>query len=354
MRPFTVDEARGLAYTTATGFLGFQVSSLRTGRVLYTIPIDFPWRHTLGTPSHGIALTPDGRTLAVIDVPNSYVHVFDVSRLPPRHVADVRLTHSMRGHESPCGGDCGRAGWLQYGLDGRFLWVADDGNVVSSATNRVVGVRPRPRELALPLRARLARRPAGAYRRQKRDRAAPLNVVHSANEFMSADTPQTWHHGLVADWWAEFNTDGPEIDYFGRFVEGRPAGARRGVRLRAAAAALARRGYDVDGCDASADMVARCRDRADARGLDPTSLQPLHELDPPRRYRTIVACGVLGLGSTRAQDQEALRRIHDSLEPGGTLVLDNEVPYANARRWPLWTRRCAARPPRDLAGTRRT
>jgi hypothetical protein len=31
VRPFTVDERRGLAYTTATGFLGFQVSSLRNG-----------------------------------------------------------------------------------------------------------------------------------------------------------------------------------------------------------------------------------------------------------------------------------------------------------------------------------
>jgi hypothetical protein len=36
--------------------------------------------------------------------------------------------------------------------------------------------------------------------------------------------PQTWHHGLIADWWAEFNLDGPEIEYFGRFVErGQPA-----------------------------------------------------------------------------------------------------------------------------------
>ena len=145
VRPFTIDEKRGLAYTTATGFLGFQVSSLRTGRVLYTVGIHFPWRHSLGTPSHGIALTPDGRTLAVIDVPNSYVHVFDVSRLPeraPRRLADVRLDHSMTGKERPCGGDCGRAGWLQYGLDGRYLWVADDGDIVSAATNRPVAYLP--------------------------------------------------------------------------------------------------------------------------------------------------------------------------------------------------------------------
>jgi DNA-binding beta-propeller fold protein YncE len=142
VRPFTVDVPRGLAYTTATGFLGFQVSSLRTGRVLDTVPIRFPWRHSLGTPSHGIALTPDGRRLAVIDVPNSFVHVFDVSHVRPRLVANVRLAHSMRGRERPCGGDCGRAGWLQYSLDGRHLFVGDDGDVVSTATNEVVGFLP--------------------------------------------------------------------------------------------------------------------------------------------------------------------------------------------------------------------
>lgn len=145
VRPFTVDERRGLAYTTATGFLGFQVSSLRTGRVLYTVPIRFPWHRSLGTPSHGISLTPDGRQLAVIDVPNAYVHVFDVSHVPeqpPRHVADIRLTRSMRGTESPCGGDCGRAGWLQHSLDGRYLWVADDGDVIATKTLRVVAFVP--------------------------------------------------------------------------------------------------------------------------------------------------------------------------------------------------------------------
>jgi hypothetical protein len=142
VRPFTVDERRGLAYTTATGFLGFQVSSLRTGRVLYTVPIHFAWHRSLGTPSHGISLTPNGRQLAVIDVPNSFVHVYDVSRTPahpPRHIADVRLAHSMKGKEDPCGGDCGRAGWLQHSLDGRYLWVADDGDVISTSTQRVVG-----------------------------------------------------------------------------------------------------------------------------------------------------------------------------------------------------------------------
>jgi hypothetical protein len=48
----------------------------------------------------------------------------------------------MKGKEHPCGGDCGRAGWLQHSLDGRYLWVADDGDVVATATNRVVAYVP--------------------------------------------------------------------------------------------------------------------------------------------------------------------------------------------------------------------
>ena len=60
-------------------------------------------------------------------------------------------------------------------------------------------------------------------------------------------------------------------------------------------------------------------------------VQALHELAPPRRYRAIVACGVFGLDSTRAQDKKTLHRFHESLEPGGTLLLGNEVTYACPR-----------------------
>ena len=152
-------------------------------------------------------------------------------------------------------------------------------------------------------------------------------------------TPQTWHYGLVAEYWAAFNLDGPEIDYFGRFLDlGQPAldaGCGTGRLLLP----WLRAGFDIDGCDVSADMIAHCRETARREGFEPTLLvQPLHELDPPRSYRTIVACGVFGIGSTRLQDEEALRRFHQFLEPGGILLLDNEVPYANAKRWRQWTK----------------
>ena len=73
--------------------------------------------------------------------------------------------------------------------------------------------------------------------------------------------PQTWHHGIVARWWAEFNIGGPEIPYFQKFIEanGQPA-----LDLACGTGRLLvpylRAGLDVDGCDISSDMLALCRE----------------------------------------------------------------------------------------------
>ena len=153
------------------------------------------------------------------------------------------------------------------------------------------------------------------------------------------ETTQTWHYGLVAEWWANFNTDGPEIEYFRRHVEQAPPVLDAGCGTGRLLVPWLQAGIDVDGCDASADMVALCREGARREGFEPTLfVQPLHGLDPPRRYGSIVVCGVFGLGSTRAQDAEALRRLRAALEPGGTLLLDNQVPYSNTNQWPRWTK----------------
>ncbi|TML87256.1 MAG: class I SAM-dependent methyltransferase [Actinobacteria bacterium] len=140
------------------------------------------------------------------------------------------------------------------------------------------------------------------------------------------EQPQTWHHGIVARWWAEFNVDGPEIPYFQKFIadEGQPA-----LDLACGTGRLLipylRAGLDVDGCDVSPDMLALCRERAEAEGLSPKLFaQAMHELELPRRYRTVVVCGGFGLGANRAQGFESLRRIYEHLEPGGVLLLDND------------------------------
>ena len=156
------------------------------------------------------------------------------------------------------------------------------------------------------------------------------------------ETPQTWHYGLIANWWAEFNDDFRlhEIPYFQRYIEcdGEPA-----LDVACGSGRLLipylRAGLDVDGCDVSADMTDRCREKASSQGMSPTLfVQAMHALEPPRRYRTIFVCGAFGLGSTREQDFEALVRFRQCLEPGGTLLLDIEVPYADTRLWQHWLR----------------
>lgn len=154
------------------------------------------------------------------------------------------------------------------------------------------------------------------------------------------DSTGTWHHGLVAAWWAEFN-DGfrpHEVDYY------RNAVARLGGPVLDAGCGtgrvmipLLRDGHDVDGCDVSADMIDVCRSKASAAGFEPRLfVQPLDEVDTGRRYRTVVVCGVFGLGSTRERDLVALRRMRDLLEPGGSLFVDVEMPYADPAHWRYW------------------
>ena len=149
VRPFTVNADQTLAFTTASDFLGFQVSDITTGKVLYTVsPQGFsfdPNTFAPSTPSHGISLSPDERSLYLIDAANGYVHVFDVSGLPgtaPRLTASVRLSHPLTGDETGCLYDCTRDGWLQSSRDGRYVYVGDSGDVIASASHRVVAFLP--------------------------------------------------------------------------------------------------------------------------------------------------------------------------------------------------------------------
>lgn len=137
-RPFTINGSQTLTFNTASSFLGFQVSSIRTGKVLYTVaPAGFTWNPgSFGgrTPDHGISLSPDERELYLIDTPNGYVHVFDVSGLPaapPREVASIKLAH-------PPPND----GWLQHSRSGRYVYVGRAGDVIDTRSRRIVAYLP--------------------------------------------------------------------------------------------------------------------------------------------------------------------------------------------------------------------
>ncbi len=152
----------------------------------------------------------------------------------------------------------------------------------------------------------------------------------------------TWHHGLVARWWAEFNAGGDDVDVFVEAIRrGGGPGLDAGCGTGRLLLPCLRAGLDVDGSDAAPDMLAWCRQAADAEGFS-VQLYPLamHQLDLPRRYRTIVVCGAFGLGGTRAQDLAGLERLHATLEPGGALLLDHYLPnLENPRSWTFWSER---------------
>jgi DNA-binding beta-propeller fold protein YncE len=148
VRPFTINSAETFAFITATGLLGFQVGDLSTGNILYQVPIQgFSWDGTGGgtAPSHGISISPDNKEVYVMDAPNSYVHVYDVTGLPgsaPVQVADIPLTSQVPGIEQGCSYDCYKAGWLHHSRDGRYVFVGDSGDVIDTATRQPVAVLP--------------------------------------------------------------------------------------------------------------------------------------------------------------------------------------------------------------------
>jgi SAM-dependent methyltransferase len=157
----------------------------------------------------------------------------------------------------------------------------------------------------------------------------------------SSDASGTWHYGLIARWWAEFNEPEPqELAYYRSAIErfGGPAldlACGTGRLLLPLLGA----GLDVDGVDISPDMLALAGAKARQSGLQPTLIaQAMHELDLARTYGTIYICDSFGIGGRRDRDLETLRRIHRHLAPRGALVFSQEMPYdgRDEASWARW------------------
>ena len=145
VRPYAINRAETLAFTNASNFLGFEVSDITTGKLLYHVPIKgFTAPATATAPSHGISLSPNEKEVYVMDSPNSYVHVFDVTGLPakpPVQVADIAVP-AMTGVETPCPYDCQREGWLEHSRDGRYVYVGDAGVAIDTTTRKIAARLP--------------------------------------------------------------------------------------------------------------------------------------------------------------------------------------------------------------------
>ncbi|MEX0683743.1 MAG: class I SAM-dependent methyltransferase [Dehalococcoidia bacterium] len=118
-------------------------------------------------------------------------------------------------------------------------------------------------------------------------------------------------------------------------------------------------GLDAEGVDNSPEMLALCREKASARGLNPAVYQQqMESLDLPRRYRTIfVPSSSFLLLTDRGDAELAMERFFSHLTPGGVLVM----PFMVMRRgntppdgeWSEWYKTGERERPEDGALVRR-
>jgi hypothetical protein len=90
-----------------------------------------PAKKPHSTMSHGINLRPDQKEIWFVDGVYGYVYVFDVSSLPPKHVADLPIFADPK--QTP------RPGWVSFSLDGKYAYP--DGGVVYDAYTKKVAAR---------------------------------------------------------------------------------------------------------------------------------------------------------------------------------------------------------------------
>ena len=133
------------------------------------------------------------------------------------------------------------------------------------------------------------------------------------------------YSGLAAMHWSAYDDPSWDHDFYKQVVE--QAG---GLALDVACGAgrllrsYLHAGLTVEGVDSSADMLAICRQKAEADGLSPVLYcQPMQELNLPKRYDCIyVPCGSWTCVVGRDNALQALRRFHEHLRPGGVLAFN--------------------------------
>jgi hypothetical protein len=126
IRPFTIDGSQSLCFVNVNGLLGFEIGDLHSGKKLHRVEvagfkIGPTKRH--GCPSHGIALTPDGKEIWVTDAFNRRLHVFDATVMPPVQKESIEL------RDQP--------GWITFTLDGKLAYPST-GDVIDVKSRKII------------------------------------------------------------------------------------------------------------------------------------------------------------------------------------------------------------------------
>ncbi len=147
IRPFVVSDDEKYVYASVDWLLGFEIAEGKTangwgGKMLHRVEWRTPQsrlnelpnppaRKPHSTMSHGINLRPDQKEIWFVDGVYGYVYAFDVTSLPPKHVADMPIYKDPS--ETP------KPGWVSFSLDGKYAYP--DGGVVYDAYTKKVAAR---------------------------------------------------------------------------------------------------------------------------------------------------------------------------------------------------------------------
>ena len=121
-------------YVNQNNFMGYMIADTNTGKILKTVEVtSVPWRKVWnssprpkiphGCPSHGIAITPDGKEVWLSDGIFKKIHIFSNDE-NPKEIATI---------DTPDG-----VFWMTFGLDGKLVY-ASSGDIIDVATRKVVG-----------------------------------------------------------------------------------------------------------------------------------------------------------------------------------------------------------------------
>jgi DNA-binding beta-propeller fold protein YncE len=126
IRPFTINAKQTLCFVNVNDLLGFEVGDIKTGKMLHRVEVKGYEKGPVkrhGCPSHGVGLTPDERELWLADGPNSMVHVFDATVMPPKQTASLKV------RDQP--------GWITFRMDGKHAYPST-GEIFDTKTKKIV------------------------------------------------------------------------------------------------------------------------------------------------------------------------------------------------------------------------
>ena len=121
-------------YVNQNNFLGFIIADTNTGKILKTVEVTSEdWRSVWnksprpriphGCPSHGIAITQDGKEIWLADGLFKKIHIFSNTD-DPKEIDTI---------DTPDG-----VFWMTFGLDGKLVY-ASSGDIIDVATHKIVG-----------------------------------------------------------------------------------------------------------------------------------------------------------------------------------------------------------------------